>query len=141
MMVAGGTVGEATAQEALGVLSSDPRAQVVDVRTRPEWMFVGIPALPGGKEPILLEWQVFPAMGVNIDFGQELAAICGDQDAPIFFLCRSGVRSHAAAQRMIELGYTKCVNIVDGFEGPVDSDGHRGNVAGWKASGCPWRQS
>jgi adenylosuccinate synthase len=31
-------------------------------------------------------------------------------------------------------------NVADGFEGPVDAEGHRGTVAGWKAEGLPWRQ-
>lgn len=136
-----GSVGDATASEALRVLADNEVSALVDVRTRPEWMFVGLPLLPGGKDPILLEWQVFPAMTVNTAFADALAEACPDKDAPLFFLCRSGARSLAAAQQMTALGYTQCFNVVDGFEGPPDAEGHRGTTAGWKASGCPWRQT
>lgn len=134
-------VKEASPRDALAALVNDPTAVLVDVRTRPEWMYVGLPTLPGGKDPLLLEWQLFPSMAVNSEFGQELSALVGEPSTPIYFLCRSGVRSVAAAQRMIELGYENCFNVTDGFEGPPDGDGHRGTVAGWKANDCPWRQS
>jgi len=58
----------------------------------------------------------------------------------IYFLCRSGVRSLAAAKAAQEAGYAHVYNITDGFEGPVDATGHRGTVSGWKASELPWRQ-
>lgn len=134
-------VADATPSDALNVLANEENSALIDVRTRPEWMFVGLPVLPGGKDPILLEWQEFPAMTVNSAFADELAKACPDKDAPLFFLCRSGARSLAAAQRMTALGYTRCFNVVDGFEGPPDAEGHRGTTLGWKASGCPWRQS
>ena len=50
-------------------------------------------------------------------------------------------RSLAAARLMGALGYERCFNVTDGFEGPPDGAGHRGTVAGWKASGLPWRQT
>ena len=37
-------------------------------------------------------------------------------------------------------GFPHAFNVADGFEGPVDAEGHRGHVAGWKAEGLPWRQ-
>ena len=62
-------------------------------------------------------------------------------EAPLFFLCRSGGRSAAAARAAAQAGLGRCYNIVDGFEGPTDSSRHRGQVAGWKASDLPWVQS
>jgi len=40
-----------------------------------------------------------------------------------------------------EIGFTEAYNILEGFEGDKDENGHRGNVSGWKAAGLPWMQS
>ena len=122
-------------------LQSDPHAQLVDVRTDAEWSYVGLPDLAqAGKQPLLIPWQVFPAMQVNGAFVDQLRQAGMTPEHNIYFLCRSGVRSLAAAQAAIAAGFPQAFNIADGFEGPPDGDGHRGNVAGWKASALPWRQ-
>ena len=127
--------------KAWGALQSDPRAQLVDVRTDVEWAYVGLPDLgPIGKQAVLIPWQMFPSMQVNPDFVAELKKTGFTPEHPIYFLCRSGVRSLAAAQAMQQAGYKHVYNVADGFEGPVDPDGHRGSAAGWKAEGLPWRQ-
>lgn len=127
--------------KAWGALQSDPRAQLVDVRTDVEWAYVGLPDLgPIGKQAVLIPWQMFPSMQVNPDFVAELKKTGFTPEHPIYFLCRSGVRSLAAAQAMQQAGYPHVYNVADGFEGPVDPDGHRGSAAGWKAEGLPWRQ-
>jgi len=117
-------------------------ALVVDVRTRAEWAYVGIVDLSAaGTQPVLIEWQTFPDMTVDPGFGDALAHACPDKETALYFLCRSGARSLSAAREMAARGYTKVFNIADGFEGPPDDRGHRGNLAGWKAEGLPWRQS
>ncbi len=58
----------------------------------------------------------------------------------MLLLCRSGVRSKAAAEFLTALGYQSCWNVDEGFEGPHDETKHRGLVAGWKADGLPWAQ-
>jgi rhodanese-related sulfurtransferase len=127
--------------KAWAALQSDPQAQLVDVRTDVEWAFVGLPDLGAiGKQPVLVPWQVFPAMEVHPGFVGDLKKAGLIPEQPIYFLCRSGVRSLAAAQAMQAAGYPKVYNVADGFEGPVDEDGHRGQAAGWKAEGLPWRQ-
>ncbi|MDJ0930903.1 rhodanese-like domain-containing protein [Breoghania sp.] len=63
------------------------------------------------------------------------------QDEPIYFLCRSGVRSRAAAIVMTEAGYKNYFNVANSFEGPLDEHCHRGTLGGWKHQGLPWRQS
>ncbi len=123
-----------------------PEARLVDVRTRPEWTFVGVPDLsPLGKEALFLEWQAYPSMVVAQDFVERLAAHLAEEgigrDAPLYFLCRSGGRSRAAAMAMAEAGFTRCYNVADGFEGRLDPTRHRGTVEGWKAAGLPWMQS
>ena len=137
--------GDVTSDEAFRRLSDDPAAVLVDVRTRAEWTFVGLPDLTGlGRTPILIEWQRYPEMSIDEDFvdrlERELALAGAGRDSTILFLCRSGGRSAAAARALAARGYEACLNISDGFEGPADALGHRGTVAGWKARGLPWRQ-
>ena len=119
------------------MLQSSPDARLVDVRTRAEWSFVGLPDLSAvGRQPILAEWQSFPDMNRNPDFigavEAELERSGVSRDAPVLFLCRSGARSRAAATALTARGYSKAFNISEGFEGDHDPDGHRGTVSGWK---------
>jgi rhodanese-related sulfurtransferase len=65
---------------------------------------------------------------------------CG-RDSPIYFICRSGARSAAAAAAITAAGYSRCYNVAGGFEGKRDTDGHRGTVEGWKADKLPWSQA
>ena len=123
------------------VLRTDPHAQMVDVRTDAEWNFVGIADLSEAqKAPALIPWQVFPSMQVNAGFTDQMKQAGLKPENKIYFLCRSGVRSLAAAQAAISAGFPLSYNIADGFEGPPDAAGHRGAQAGWKASDLPWRQ-
>jgi rhodanese-related sulfurtransferase len=133
--------GDVTSRQAWDSLSENKRAVLVDVRTRPEWSYVGLPQLDAiGKRVLLVSWQRFPALDLNPQFAEELAAHQIGKDDPIYFICRSGVRSRAAAEAATANGYKRCFNVADGFEGPRDGEGHRGRLAGWKASGLPWVQ-
>jgi rhodanese-related sulfurtransferase len=127
--------------EAWEALRADPRAQLVDVRTDAEWTFVGLPDLGGaGKQVVLIQWQVYPAMQVNERFGAQLTEAGFTPEHHIYFICRSGQRSAAAAAAAQTAGFTNAFNVAEGFEGPTDGAGHRGTIAGWKARGLPWRQ-
>lgn len=133
--------GEITPADAWQRLSSSGDAKLVDVRTQAEWVYVGIPDLASlEKQPLLVSWQVFPTMVRNEAFAEQLAAQGVAPGDTLLFLCRSGVRSKAAAELMTKLGYSQCWNITDGFEGPLDDGRHRGGKAGWKSSGLPWLQ-
>lgn len=130
-----------SAKQAWEALRNDPAAELVDVRTDAEWNYVGIPDLRDlGKQPVLIAWQHFPSGALNGGFINEIAAAGLTPQHHIFFLCRSGVRSMAAAEAVQQAGYSAVFNIADGFEGPTDGQGHRGQRAGWKADGLPWRQ-
>ena len=124
---------EATWQRLAARLGS----QLIDVRTRAEW-YVGIPDLgPLGKRAVLVEWQTFPDQTVDPRFAERLASELGalgvQLDDDLFFICRSGSRSLAAAKAMAAEGYRACHNVAGGFEGPLDNQRHR--VGGWKAAG------
>jgi rhodanese-related sulfurtransferase len=122
-------------------LMSDPDAVLVDVRTTAEWNFVGVTDLTqAGKQPVLLSWQVYPTMAENPKFIDGLGAAHIGHEAKLYFICRSGARSMASALAAKVAGFTHVYNVKDGFEGPVDARGHRGQVGGWKAEGLPWKQ-
>lgn len=134
--------GDVSPSEAWSGLAKEPRAVLVDVRTQPEWAFVGVPDLRGlSKKAGFICWQVYPQMQVDPDFVAKVAQLAGeDKSAPIYFLCRSGARSRAAAIAVTAAGYSHCYNVAGGFEGDVDAEGHRGKTNGWKASNLPWVQ-
>jgi rhodanese-related sulfurtransferase len=125
--------------------ASRPRSQLIDVRTRAEWTYVGIPDLGSlSKRAILVEWQSFPNQSIDPHFSVrlagELSALGVRQDDDLFFICRSGGRSLSAAKAMAAIGYRACHNVAGGFEGPLDDERHRGTSGGWKATGLPWLQ-
>lgn len=141
-------IGEVNPDEAWSILSEDSSSQLIDVRTRAEWGFVGVPETEGiGQRPLFIEWSSFPGMSLNTAFAAEVEqAIGSDTPGPLLFLCRSGARSMSAAQAVAAYYATKgievkCLNVAEGFEGDLDATGHRGNHNGWKARGLAWRQS
>ena len=120
-------------------LASHPAAKLVDVRTDFEWTQIGVPDLGSvGKQPVLLSWQVAPTMQVNPDFVGQMRDAGVTAEDHVYFLCRSGVRSMAAADAAQAAGFPHVYNITDGFEGPPDGQGTRGHVAGWQADELPW---
>lgn len=122
-------------------LSQDPAAALIDVRTDAEWNFVGLPDLSQvGKQTVLIPWQVYPSMQVNGAFAEHLRKAGLTAESKLYFICRSGARSLAAGQAAQAAGFPNAFNVADGFEGPVDAEGHRGRLAGWKAAGLPWQQ-
>ena len=129
-----------TAPEAYDTLTGDPDAVLVDVRTPAEWTYVGIPDLHEiGKRVIRVPWQDETGTP-NHGFLDDLDRAGVDREQTVMFLCRSGGRSQAAADAALDAGFTRPLNVADGFEGPLDDEGHRGTVEGWKVAGLPWRQ-
>jgi rhodanese-related sulfurtransferase len=110
-------------------------AKLVDVRTKPELQYVG--SIPGAAA---VEWQTWPGGKPNTEFLEQLAAVA-PKEQPVMFLCRSGARSHAAAEAATRAGWKEAYNILEGFEGDKDASGHRSTVGGWRKAGLPWVQS
>jgi rhodanese-related sulfurtransferase len=132
--------GDVTPEQAWAALRDEPGAVLVDVRTRAEWTYVGLPDLGSlDKDVLRVEWQRFPDGQVNGAFIGELESAGVGKDQPVYFLCRSGVRSVAAAAAATAAGWQASFNVLDGFEGPHDAQHHRA-VAGWKVAGLPWVQ-
>ena len=144
----GSDVGEVNPGDAWSILEEDKAARLIDVRTRAEWGFVGVPDTRElGQTPILIEWSSYPDMSVNPAFAAEVEEAIGSENpGTLLFLCRSGARSLQAARAVTahfaQKGKTvTCLNVAEGFEGDVDASGHRGRQNGWKARGLAWRQS
>jgi len=103
-------------------------AALVDIRTEPEWRFVG--HVPG------VALVVWPRGGDAAQMQEFLEAIARrfPSPAPLLFLCRSGVRSHSAAELAARAGHPAAYNVLEGFEG--DAPGR-----GWRAADLPWERS
>jgi rhodanese-related sulfurtransferase len=132
-------------EEVWARLEKDADSVLIDVRTRAEWAFVGLPDLEAiGKRVLTVEWQTSPEANFDAAFPERLSSVLdaagANKDAELFFICRSGGRSRMAAEAMANAGYRRCRNVADGFEGPLDASRHRGQVAGWKAAGLAWVQ-
>ena len=109
-------------------------AVIVDVRSDAEREWVGF--VPGAA-PVV--WKQWPGMVMNPSFDDSVKeAVPPGKKA--LMLCRSGVRSIGAAKRATELGF-EAYNILEGFEGDKDEEGHRGEKGGWRLRGLPWRQN
>lgn len=132
--------GGITPQQSWKLLSENPDAVLVDVRTDAEWKWVGVPDLTGlGREVVFVEWNT--AHGRNENFVTDLiAAGVTPGERPVIFICRSGNRSIPAAEAATAAGIAPSYNMLDGFEGQLDESGHRGHT-GWRAEGLPWKQT
>ena len=115
------------------VLRADGEAVLVDVRTDAEREWVGF--VPGA---VPVAWKQWPGMAMNPTFDQQVRDAAAGRK--LVLLCRSGVRSVAAAQRATQLGL-EAYNILEGFEGDPDASAHRGQRGGWRFHGLPWRQN
>ncbi len=123
--------------EAWRMLTDDPEAVLIDVRTTAEWNFVGVPDLSGlPNELRTIEWTTYPTGAANPAFVEQ-ASVGLAPEQPILLLCRSGARSQAAAQALQANGFANVHNVAPGFEGPLDENRHR--HGGWK-DGLPWVQ-
>lgn len=128
-----GYAGDVTPQQAWDWVCAG-QAVLVDVRSDAERAWVG--EVPGA---FAVAWKQWPGMLPNPDFDAQLrAAVPHGQRAVL--LCRSGVRSIAAAQRAAQLGI-EAWNVLEGFEGDPDASAQRNHTGGWRARGLPWRQT
>jgi rhodanese-related sulfurtransferase len=128
-----GYAGDVTPEQAYAWVAGG-EAVLVDVRSDAEREWVGY--VPGG---VGLAWKQWPGMALNAGFDEGLKAAV-PAGKKVVMLCRSGVRSISTARRATELGL-EAYNILEGFEGDADAEGHRGRKGGWRLRGLPWKQN
>lgn len=127
--------------EAGRLLAGDENAVLIDVRSTLEYEYVGHP--PNAlhvplKEPP--EWQTDPDFVLKVRAALSRRALAGEA-RPLLLLCRSGQRSALGATLLLEAGFSAVYNILEGFEGERDENGHRSTKNGWRFHGLPWEQS
>ncbi len=113
-----------------------PDAVLIDCRTEIEHMYVGHPV---GAEHVA--WQEAPDWEIDPEFAAKVKRVVRDTTRPVLIICRSGHRSVFAAEALENAGFANVINVVEGFEGPLDDDFHRGTQGGWRFRGLPWQQS
>lgn len=128
--------GAVTPQEAHALLQADPNVRLIDVRTNAERDWVGRVAIKP-EQHYAVQWSLYPGGTPNPDFIAQLTQATSAENV-VLFLCRSGVRSRHAAKLATENGYTHCFDVLEGFEGDKDAEGHRKTVNGWCKAGLPW---
>ncbi|OQW94641.1 MAG: sulfurtransferase [Beggiatoa sp. IS2] len=133
--------------EAWQLLQDDPKATMIDVRSSMEFLFVGHPT-----GAVLVAWIDEPEWDINPNFVTEVhRAVLNNSKAveypteailqnPVLLICRSGVRSLDAGKVLCEASFTQVYNVLEGFEGPLDAEHHRGTLGGWRYHGLPWEQ-
>ncbi len=131
-----------TPKEAYDLVQSDPSALLVDVRSTFEYLFVGHPT-----DSVHVAWMDDPDFKVDPEFARNVRAltlggICteGGSAVPVLLICRSGKRSLEAGEELINEGFTKVYNVLEGFEGDLDKEHKRSTLGGWRFAGLPWAQ-
>lgn len=122
---------------AYALLQQNPEAVLVDCRTEIEHMYVGHPL---GAEHVA--WQEAPDWEIDPEFVDKVKRLVKrDLRRPVLLICRSGHRSLYAGKALVAAGFTDVINVLEGFEGPLDENFHRGTLGGWRFRGLPWQQS
>ena len=130
-----------SSQECFKKLSIEVHSQLIDVRTKPEWIYVGVPDLSSiNKKVIFVSWQVYPEMGTNKFFENQILESNIKKDNNLYFICRSGNRSNNAAEFLASRGFSNCFNVIDGFEGKLNHERQRTLIDGWQFNNLPWKQ-
>ena len=125
-----------TPQQAHEFLKKDPTAVFVDCRSEMEFLFVGHPV-----GAMMIPWNDGPDWEINPHFvGQVKKAVGHSPNRPVVIICRSGNRSVDAGRALEGAGFSEVYNVLEGFEGHLDYDHHRGSEAGWRFEGLPWEQ-
>jgi rhodanese-related sulfurtransferase len=137
-------VNDVSPKEAFEMLEKDPATVILDVRSRVEFDYVGHPV-----GAVHVPWQEFPDWQADPDFVHNARLRLADargtaspeNDLTVLTICRSGGRSRAAAEALLDAGFRRVFNISEGFEGDRDAERHRGTRGGWRFHGLPWEQT
>lgn len=135
---------EVNPRQAYEILKNTDDAVLIDVRSTMEYQYVGHPVnaihVPLKEPP---DWETKTNFVENLEsvLQQQFNDKCGFSDMTFLMLCRSGARSAAAGELLIQAGYRNVYNVLEGFEGDKNEQGHRSTVNGWRFHELPWEQS
>lgn len=132
-----------SSKDAMKLITDEPKSLLIDVRSHMEFLFIGHPA-----GAVHIPWIDEPDWNINPHFVRDVRQLLlgGLADAakgahvPIVLICRSGKRSYEAGELLVKEGIGNVYNVVDGFEGELDSNHHRSTLGGWRYEGLPWEQ-
>ena len=128
--------------ECYDALAKHQNAYLIDVRTKAEWEFIGLPDLSTlHKKIICIEWNTYPDMKINQNFLKQIQEKQLKVSDSLYLICRSGQRSYHAGVFLMKHGYMNCYNVEDGFEGLKTPDNKRSLINGWKFNNLPWQQN
>ncbi|MBT7443527.1 MAG: sulfurtransferase [Methylococcales bacterium] len=142
-----------TPQEAYNMkLQQGEKILFIDIRTRAEVEFVGLPTITDANIPYLVndfeDWDEKKGRFVkvpNSNFPLALKALMKQkgltETSTIILMCRSGSRSAKAANLLDQLNFKNVYSLVEGFEGEkVKSGNNEGKrrLNGWKNANLPW---
>jgi len=122
-------------REAYQFLQQNPQAVLIDCRSEMEYLFVGH---PHGAHHVA--WNDGPDWDINPHFVGQVKEVAS-ADRPVVVICRSGQRSVAAGLELEAAGFGDVYNVLEGFEGSLDEQRHRGSINGWRKEGLPWEQT
>ena len=123
-------------KEAARFLAETPSAVFIDCRSEMEFYFVGHPV---GAQHVA--WNDGPDWEINPHFVGQVKTLTQSTDRPVLLICRSGQRSVAAGVELEKAGFGDVYNVLEGFEGALDENHHRGTVNGWRKADLPWEQT
>ncbi len=143
-----------TAVEAAAMKQANPqKVLLIDIRTRAEAMYLGMPTLADYLVPVLdfpENWEWSTDQGEYLqqgnphfvkDIEQRLAQSGLSKDDPVILICRSGVRSNSASGLLKHYGFKQAYTVIDGYEGDKATTGPdkgQRTVNGWKNAKLPW---
>lgn len=143
-----------TAVEAAAMKQANPgKVLFIDIRTRAEAMYLGMPTLVDHLVPVLdfpAEWEWSERQGEYLqqgnpnfvkDIEKRLQQAGLTKDDAVILICRSGIRSSSASGLLAYYGFKKSYTVVDGYEGDKATSGpEKGQrtVNGWKNAKLPW---
>lgn len=122
-------------EQAHEILKKSPNTLLIDCRTEAEFYYVGHPT-----DAVNIEWNMGADFEVNPHFTDQVLRMAGRKDRQIILICRSGKRSVDAGHALEDEGFSDVSNVLEGFEGELDANHHRGTQGGWRMRGLPWRQ-
>jgi rhodanese-related sulfurtransferase len=131
-------------QESYEFLQQNPESLWIDCRSEPEYYLVGHPIVEregaDPRRPEQIVWVDELTAELNPDFVAQVRQFATGPDQPVVVCCRSGRRSVQAAEALEAEGFKHVINVLEGFEGPLDDSYRRGTVSGWRFRGLPWEQ-